>query len=94
LAQKRIDHKEKKDSTLLYFIIGIIPFVNLYLLWKGSEVVSGHEKILKNKYEVLTHKEKKDSTLLWFIIGIIPIVDLYFLWKGAEAVSGHEKIYK
>jgi hypothetical protein len=93
LAKERIDHKEKKDSTLKWFVIGIIPIVNLYLLWKAGEVISGHEKVFK-KYEVLVHKESKGSTLVWFVIGIIPIVDLYLLWKVAEAVSGHEKIFK
>ena len=90
---QRLDHRKKKDSTLKWFVIGIIPFVDLYFLWKAGEVISGHEKIF-NKFEALSHKEKKDSTLKWFVIGIIPFVDLYFLWKGAEAISGHEKIYK
>jgi len=37
-------HK-KKESTVKWFIIGLIPILDLYLLWKVAEVVSAHEKI-------------------------------------------------
>jgi hypothetical protein len=38
-----VRHK-KKDSTLMWFIIGIIPILDLYFLWKLAELVASHEK--------------------------------------------------
>lgn len=70
-------------------LIVAIPIV-LYIVWKTAELISGHEKIYKEK-EALEHKGKKDSTFLWFIVSMIPIGNLYFLWKAAEIISGHEK---
>ena len=40
-----LEHKERKDSTLKWFVIGIIPIAALYLYWKVAETISGHEKI-------------------------------------------------
>ena len=37
-----VRHK-KKESTLKWFIIAIIPVVNLYFLWRTAEIISAHE---------------------------------------------------
>jgi predicted nucleic acid-binding Zn ribbon protein len=73
LARERIDHKEKKESTLKWFIIGIIPIVDLYLFWRVADLISGHEKVYE-KYESITHKKAKDSNTLWFILFLIPLL--------------------
>lgn len=39
-----VRHK-KKESTLLWFIIGIIPIVDLYFLWKAAEIIAAHERV-------------------------------------------------
>ncbi len=48
--EETVRHK-KKESTLKWFIMAIIPFVNLYVLWKLAELVASHEKILKAEKE-------------------------------------------
>lgn len=42
---EKVDHMDKKESTIKWFVIGIIPIVNLYLVWKMGETISGHERI-------------------------------------------------
>jgi|GEM_PF-913509 hypothetical protein len=39
-----VRHK-KKESTLKWFIIGIIPILDLWLFWRLAEIVSAHEKV-------------------------------------------------
>ncbi|MGD1055763.1 MAG: hypothetical protein ABR867_06745 [Nitrososphaerales archaeon] len=39
-----VRHK-KKESTFKWFIIAIIPILDLWFLWKLAEIVSAHEKI-------------------------------------------------
>lgn len=39
-----VRHK-KKESTLKWFIIALIPILNLWVLWKVAELVSAHEKV-------------------------------------------------
>lgn len=39
-----VRHK-KKESTLKWFIIAIIPVVNLYFLWRTAEIISAHERV-------------------------------------------------
>jgi hypothetical protein len=39
-----VRHK-KKESTLKWFIIGIIPILDLWFLWKAAEVIAAHEKV-------------------------------------------------
>jgi hypothetical protein len=39
-----VRHKTK-ESTLKWFIIGIIPILDLYFLWKAAELIAAHEKI-------------------------------------------------
>jgi hypothetical protein len=45
-----VRHK-KKDSTLMWFIIGIIPILDLYFLWKLAELVASHEKFTEIRSE-------------------------------------------
>jgi len=44
LARKyeTLEHQEKKSGAAL-FLVGLVPLLNLYLLWKVADVVSGHE---------------------------------------------------
>jgi hypothetical protein len=44
----------KKESTLKWFIIAIIPILDLYFLWKLAETVASHEK-------TIIPKEKAES---------------------------------
>ncbi|MDG6909565.1 MAG: hypothetical protein JRN57_01555 [Nitrososphaerota archaeon] len=37
-------HK-KKESTLKWFIIGLIPILDLWFYWRLSEIVAAHEKV-------------------------------------------------
>jgi hypothetical protein len=80
-------------AAFVWICIGLGFIISIYAWWKAAEIVSGHEKIIVEKYEAVGHKDSKDSTLKWFIIFLIPVVNLYFLWKLAEAISGHERIF-
>jgi hypothetical protein len=42
----------RKESTLKWFIIGIIPILDLYFLWKAAEVIASHEKVIAPKEKV------------------------------------------
>lgn len=74
MAQESLIHKDKKDSTVKWFIFMLIPILNLYWLWKAAEVVSGHGKHISRKYEALMHLDRKDSTAKWFVIFLIPAI--------------------
>lgn len=63
---QQLQHKESKDSNIKWFIISIIPLVNLYFIWKLAESLAGHEKTVQ-RYEKLNHQAPKGSTLKWFI---------------------------
>ncbi len=39
-----VRHK-KKESTLKWFVLVIIPIVNIYFLWRLAEMVAAHEKV-------------------------------------------------
>jgi hypothetical protein len=39
----------KKESTLKWFLILIIPIVDIYGLWKLAEILSAHEKTIAPK---------------------------------------------
>lgn len=73
IAEEVLTHKERKGSTILWFVIAIIPIVGLYYLWKAAENVSGHEKVIK-KHEFLDHLKPKGSTTQWFVIFLIPAI--------------------
>jgi len=47
-----IRHK-KKGSTLVWFIIGIVPILDLYFLWKAAEVIASHEKVSVEESKIL-----------------------------------------
>ena len=47
-----IRHK-KKGSTLVWFIIAIIPILDLYFLWKAAEVIASHEKVSVEESKIL-----------------------------------------
>jgi hypothetical protein len=42
----------KKESTFKWFIISLIPILNLWFLWKVAEIVSAHEKVGVPKEEI------------------------------------------
>jgi len=73
MPKERIDHKERKGSTLMWFVIGLIPIVDLYFFWKAAEQISGHEKVIE-KYEFLDHRRIKESTTKWFVLFLVPFV--------------------
>lgn len=74
IAQERLAHKERKDSTAKWFIFAIIPILNLYWLWKAAEIVSGHENLIKERFETIAHAKRKEPTEKWFGIFFIPVV--------------------
>lgn len=74
MAQERLTHRKKKESTAKWFIFSIIPVVNLYWLWKVAEIVSGHEKHVPERYQTLKHMSKKEPTGKWFAIFLVPVV--------------------
>lgn len=74
IAQELLNHKDKKGSTVKWFIFALIPILNLYWLWKAAEVVSSHEKQVSDKYEKLKHMDKKESTGKWFGVFLIPVI--------------------
>jgi len=39
-----VRHK-KKESTLKWFIIALIPILDLWFLWKVAETIAAHEKV-------------------------------------------------
>lgn len=79
MEEKSLTHKSVKDSTVKWFIFAIIPIVNLYWLWKAAEVVSGHEKEIREQHEVIGHMDVKDSTAKWFAISLLPAVSVVIL---------------
>ncbi len=38
-----IRHKKKKESTAKWFIFMLIPFLNIWAMWKMAELVAAHE---------------------------------------------------
>lgn len=42
---ERVDHMDRKESTIKWIIFGLIPLLNLYFLWRTAEMVSGHEVV-------------------------------------------------
>ncbi len=78
-----LEHSEKKGSTALWFILAIIPIVNIYFMWKAAEEVSAHE-VITQKYQSMAHMNPKDSTIKWFGIFLIPAV----IGGVAAALSG------
>ena len=74
-------------GILIAFIVA--PLAALYLLYKVSIPVSGHEKKYGEK-ERTEHMDKKESTVKWMMFGITGALTIYYLWKGSEMVSGHE----
>lgn len=49
----------KKESTFKWFIIGCIPILNLYWLWKVAELISAHEKTIMPEQDLASQEEKK-----------------------------------
>jgi len=47
-----VRHK-KKGSTLVWFIIAIIPILDLYFLWKAAEIIAAHEKVSVEESKIL-----------------------------------------
>lgn len=41
---KKVKFKNKPDSTLKWFVIGIIPILNLYWFWRVSNVLANIER--------------------------------------------------
>lgn len=74
MAQEKLTHMGKKESTVKWFIFAIIPIVNLYFLWKAAESIAGHEKTIKERHETLSHSPRKESTGKWFLIFLIPYI--------------------
>lgn len=62
IAQERLAHKDQKDSTAKWFIFSIIPILNIYWMWKAAEIISGHEKYIKERFETIGHSDRKDPT--------------------------------
>lgn len=67
-----LEHSLKKEETVKWFLLGVLPIVNIYFLWKIAEVLSGHSKS-ENK---LIHKEEKSSIKWFFLILLPPILTL------------------
>lgn len=86
MAQERLTHRKKKESTAKWFIFSIIPIVNLYWLWKVAEIVSGHEKHVPEKYQTLKHMSKKEPTGKWFAIFLVPILLVLTVFAALDAI--------
>lgn len=39
-----LEHSANKNSTLVWFVLSLIPIVNLYVLWKIAKIVAHHEE--------------------------------------------------
>lgn len=42
----------KKEPTFKWFILALIPILNLYVLWKIAEILSAHEHAIVSKETV------------------------------------------
>jgi len=40
-----IQHTKKKPGTFLWFILSLIPILNLYWYWKVTRVLVEHEEV-------------------------------------------------
>lgn len=58
----------ERRSPLMALIMSVIPFVNLYLIYKWWDEL---KQITKATYD----------PIIQLILCLIPIVNLYFLWK-------------
>jgi hypothetical protein len=74
MVQESLAHKDKKDSTVKWFIFMLVPILNFYWLWKVAEMISGHEKYILKGYEALRHMDRKESTGKWFVIFLVPAI--------------------
>jgi len=73
----------------LFLGIFVAPLAALYLLYKMSIPISGHEKIY-GEMESMDHMDKKESTVKWMMFGLTGALTIYYLWKASQIVSGHE----
>lgn len=75
------------------FVIGMIvaPIAALYLLYKISTSISGHEKKYGD-YTRVDHMDKKESTVKWMMFGLTGALTIYYVWKASEMISGHEVV--
>jgi len=69
----------------------VAPLAALYLLYKVSVPVSGHEKKYDGK-ERMDHMGKKESTVKWMMFGLTGALTIYFLWRSSQMISGHEVV--
>lgn len=78
-------------TGLLGFIVGMVlaPIVGIYLLYKVSIPVSGHEKRYGDETRI-EHMESKESTVKWMAFSLTGVITFYYLWKASEMISGHE----
>jgi len=49
-AVETVEHT-KRGSVFLRFVMGLIPIVNLYWIWKVSELLATHEKSIRFRDE-------------------------------------------
>ncbi|MFW5902535.1 MAG: hypothetical protein ACOCTT_01465 [archaeon] len=69
---ERLIHKDKKTSTLKWFIIWFIPILDLWFMWRAANLISGHEEKV-DKFKSISHRRSKGSSLLWFALLALPI---------------------
>lgn len=62
MGESVLSHKDK-GSPVPWFILAVIPFVNLYFLWKVAENISGHEKVGED-YSYLDLREEAQEAEL------------------------------
>ncbi len=63
-----LEHSLKKEETAKWFLLALLPIINIYYSWKIAEVLSGHSRS-ENK---LIHKEEEKSHLKWFFLILLP----------------------
>ncbi len=72
---KTLRHELKKEEPIKWFLLGIIPVLNLYFLWKVAQLLSGHKKEKAH----LIHRDEINSTTKWFTIIIMPLISIISL---------------
>lgn len=69
-------------SPIVATVMGIIPFVNIYLLYKWFEELKAAKKLSGDLVFF-----KSDSPIVWTILMLVPIVNFYIIYKLMDDVE-------
>ena len=78
-------------GLIFYLNLLFTIFISTFVLWKMSDLISGHEKG-SSDYNTIKHSNNLDQTLSWIVYGIVPGLNFYFLWRLSVVITEHSII--